>query len=81
MFLSKISFFFPTTGSCFVSGIYTYFFFFADNSSYVFMLASQVIRAPVLYSLFSKSKFIRKINEEVLLKMAVGSSIVGSDAF
>ncbi|PIO65848.1 hypothetical protein TELCIR_12462 [Teladorsagia circumcincta] len=24
-----------------LSGIYTYFFFFADNNSYVFMLASQ----------------------------------------
>ncbi|VDP06736.1 unnamed protein product [Heligmosomoides polygyrus] len=60
-------------------GIYTYFFFFADNSSYVFMLASQVLRPffqwlsllssslnPVIYIAYSQ-KYRRAFHKILLL--------------
>ncbi|XGW28353.1 hypothetical protein V3C99_008266, partial [Haemonchus contortus] len=60
-------------------GIYTYFFFFADNNSYVFMLASQVLRPffqwlsllssslnPLIYIAYSQ-KYRRAFHKILLL--------------
>ncbi|VDO44881.1 unnamed protein product [Haemonchus placei] len=62
-----------------LGGIYTYFFFFADNNSYVFMLASQVLRPffqwlsllssslnPLIYIAYSQ-KYRRAFHKILLL--------------